>query len=86
MNYGFYVSASGMLTSLHRQDVAASNLANVNTVGFKPDVALPLNRLPERLENGADVDPQELLEKLSGGVHLNPTRTILAQSSLQETE
>ncbi len=86
MNYGFYISASGMMSSLHRQDVAANNLANVNTVGFKPDVAYVRDRLPERLENGAFTDPQELLEQLSGGVHVNPTWIDLSQGGFQETK
>ncbi len=34
---GLYIAATGMLTSMTRQDVIASNLANVNTAGFKAD-------------------------------------------------
>src|SRR5262245_52880288 len=61
MNYGLYLSASGALTSLHRQDVLANNLANINTVGFKPDMVTTRARLAERLESpGAPIDPQFL--------------------------
>ena len=52
MNYGLYLSASGVLTSMHRQDVIANNLANVATVGFKPDDVTLMARQPERIENG----------------------------------
>ncbi len=31
MNYGLYLSTSGMLTSMYRMDVVASNLANAET-------------------------------------------------------
>jgi flagellar basal body rod protein FlgG len=50
MNYGLYISAAGTLTSLHRQDALANNLANVNTAGFKPDEVQFRARLPERLD------------------------------------
>jgi flagellar basal-body rod protein FlgF len=37
MERGLYIAATGMLSSIVRQDVIASNLANVNTVGYKGD-------------------------------------------------
>lgn len=37
MNRGLYIAATGMTTAMVRQDVIASNLANVSTVGFKAD-------------------------------------------------
>lgn len=82
MNYGLYLSAAGAMTSLHRQDVMANNLANLNTVGFKPDLASFRTRLPERLESGAVVDPQFLLEQLGGGQWTNPSQISLKQGDL----
>ena len=38
MVYGIYQSAGGMLVNQYRQEVPANNLANVATVGFKPDL------------------------------------------------
>ncbi|MDY7107874.1 MAG: flagellar hook-basal body protein [Planctomycetota bacterium] len=87
MNYGLYLSAAGALTNMHRQDVFANNLANVNTVGFKPDSVITRQRLPERLESpGSMADPQRLLEQLTGGQFLQPTRVSLAQGNLVQTE
>jgi flagellar basal body rod protein FlgG len=87
MNYGLYLSAAGTLASLHRQDVLANNLANINTVGFKPDTVQLRSRLPERLEAGtALADPQLLLEQLGGGQYSNPTRVSLRQGDVIETE
>jgi flagellar basal body rod protein FlgG len=87
MNYGLYLSAAGALTNMHRQDVLANNLANVNTVGFKPDSVLTRKRLPERLESpGSTADPQWLLERLTGGQFLQPTRVSLTQGNLIATE
>ena len=84
MNYGMYLAATGVLTSMYRQDVLANNLANVNTVGFKPDVVYTRLRLPERLEAGG-ADSQQLLERLGGGHLLSPTRLDLTQGSLTDT-
>lgn len=84
MNYGMYLAATGVLTSMYRQDVLANNLANVNTVAFKPDVVYTRLRLPERLESGG-ADPQQLLERLGGGHLLSPTRLDLTQGSLTDT-
>jgi flagellar basal body rod protein FlgG len=84
MNYGMYLAATGVLTSMYRQDVLANNLANVNTVAFKPDVVYTRLRLPERLESGG-TDPQQLLERLGGGHLLSPTRLNLTQGSLTDT-
>jgi len=83
MNYGLYLSAAGALTGMHRQNVLSNNLANVNTVGFKPDETFARQRLPERLENGvADATPSELLERLGGGRAAGRSLVRLAQGTL----
>ncbi len=87
MDYGMYLSAAGVLTNMNRTDVFANNLANINTAAFKPDYAIVRQRLPERIEDHvADVPPQELLERLGGGVLMDPTRVNLAQGNLELTE
>ncbi|MHC5004088.1 MAG: flagellar hook-basal body protein [Planctomycetota bacterium] len=86
MNYGLYLSANGVLSSLHRQDVLANNLANVETIGFKPDVVIDRERLPERIESGAPVDPRLMLERLGGGHHVAPTMIRFAQGGLERTD
>ncbi|WP_312563686.1 flagellar basal body protein, partial [Anaerospora sp.] len=37
---GIYTAASGMLAESARTDTIANNLANVNTAGYKKDVAI----------------------------------------------
>ncbi len=87
MNYGLYLSASGALNSMHRQDVMANNLANVNTIGYKPDSVVAQSRLPERLEDPSLMaDPKWLLERLGGGLHSRPTHISNKQGSLTKTE
>lgn len=92
MNYGLYLSAAGALTNMHRQDVMANNLANVNTVGFKPDEVTFSTRLAERLDPGAlsmmggePADPQWMLERLGGGQWIAPSRVDLRQGALTRT-
>jgi flagellar basal-body rod protein FlgF len=86
MNYGLYLSAAGALTSMHRQDVIANNLANLNTIGFKPDSVDVRQRAPARIEDPATfADAQWMLERLGGGVLDAPTRVSLEQGPLEET-
>lgn len=86
MNYGMYTAASGLLVSMHRQDVFANNLANVSTTAFKVDQAFVRQRLPERAEDGLmHIDSSALLERLGGGVLANDTRTNLRQGGLEVT-
>ncbi len=88
MNYGLYLSAAGTITSMHRQDVMANNLANVNTVGFKSDELNFRARLPERLESDHSsslINPQLLLEQLGGGTFAEPTQISFRQADLSRT-
>jgi len=85
MNYGFYLSASSVLTAMHRLEVTANNLANVDTTAFKPDVTAVRQRDPERIESGAMVEPQLLLERLGGGVWSAPSIVNLEQGDIRQT-
>ncbi|MFW6059097.1 MAG: flagellar hook-basal body protein [Phycisphaeraceae bacterium] len=86
MNYGLYLSASGAMTNLYRQDVYANNLANVNTVGYKADFADLRQRAPEAVEDrlGFDVS-HRLLDRLGGGVLAGPQRIDMSPGQLTET-
>lgn len=86
MNYGLYLSAAGSLTSMHKLDVIANNLANANTNGFKPDVVTTRARLPERLEHPGNLDAgQNMLEALGGGLFIDDTSVQLTQGSFTTT-
>lgn len=83
MSYGLQISASGIAAALYRQDVLSNNLANLNTAGFKPDVAIATPRDPVRTEdNLGDAPSNELLERLGGGVLLQSNRVNLAQGMI----
>lgn len=86
MNYGYNLAAAGVITAMARQDVAANNLANIETVGFKPDTAFTIPREAARVEDRLyDLPSNKLLERLGAGVLLAPTRTSHTQGALTRT-
>ncbi len=86
MQQGMRISASGAMVSLYRTDVAAANLANVNTVGFKPDSAGAQSRVVVREEDNLPLLPSDrVLEQLGAGVLAGPRRTSFEQGPLQQT-
>jgi len=87
MNYGMYVAASGVLVNSHRMDVLANNLANVNTPGFKPQLADIQARQPETLEDGP-YDPElskQMLEQIGGGLFAAQHTTSYATASIVDS-
>lgn len=86
MHYGIHLAASGALTSLYRQDVLANNLANIDTVGFKPEIVATQARATARDEDGLGTLPSnELLERLGGGMMSAPNRIDFGQAALNTT-
>lgn len=86
MNYGLQLSASGVLTSLYRQDVLTNNLSNATTVGFKPDMVFTRQRDASSVENDLGHMPSNrLLERLGGGAMMAPNRVSHAQGALETT-
>jgi len=85
MLYGLYVSAAGALANSHRQDVVANNLANVNTVSFKRDLAQAQARLTEAQISGQGRYTDSVLEGTGGGIFALPTYTDFSPSSLDAT-
>lgn len=75
MVYGLWSSAAGMAANQYRQNIAANNIANINTIGFKHDLAMLVERPVESREDpGAPgIYAHELFDRLSGGTHVAPT-------------
>jgi flagellar basal-body rod protein FlgF len=82
MERGLYISATGMLAELARQDQIANDLANGSTPGYKADRSaqgsfgemLLINRA-----SGAEVGP------LGMGATVTTTRADMSQAALRET-
>lgn len=86
MNTGYNLAATGILTSMFRQDVAANNLANIETPGFKVDAVSTIARKSAREEDGLDDLPSNrMLERLGAGVLLAPMMTLFDQGPLEKT-
>ena len=86
MNYGMHISSSGALTSMARMDTLTNNLANVNTVAFKPQTPYSRQRDVVRIEdNLLMMESNPLLEMLGAGVQLAPTRINFSQGSLRDS-
>ena len=87
MDYGLQISASGALAGIHQQDALTNNLANANTIGFKPILTGTMQRLAARAEDSLPFLPSDsLLEKLGGGVFSAQTRINFAQGPLQTSD
>ncbi len=86
VSYGIDISTSGVLTALHRQDVLTSNLANLNTAGYKPLIPDVKQRDPVRTEDGVYHLPSDrLLERLGAGVIPAASRIGFAQGPIDQT-
>jgi flagellar basal-body rod protein FlgG len=93
---GWYTGASGMRAQQWRLDAVANNLANVDTDGYKRDVAAH-KAFPELLlrrmnDDGVYKQPfgsgdaAPIIGKMGKGVELNELFTNLDQGALKETQ
>ncbi len=87
MNYGLYMAASGMSVSMARQNVISNNLANVATVGYKPDSFATRQRAAVRQEDNLHwMDSNAMLEKLGAGVMPTFNRVSQSQGALTDSK
>jgi len=80
-----YMSAEGAQVQSRRLEVIANNLANVNTVGFKPDVTGFQARLAEEMLQGGAMPGDRSPSDIGGGVDVLDTTTNFSAGRLQET-
>lgn len=92
---GWYTGASGMLAQQRQLDVISNNLANVDTTGFKRDVAVQKNFSELLLRRFNDdgviknpfgsTDIAPIIGKLGLGVETNEVFTEFEQGSFKQT-
>ena len=63
---GLYAAAAGMITEAKRTDVIANNLANVNTSGYKRDVAITSEFEPMFIKRLYDYDEHDDITAING--------------------
>ena len=86
MPYGLYISAEGALAQSLRLDTISNNLANVDTPGFKRDLAVFQARFAEETQRGQDQPGSGSINDLGGGVIVLETKTDYSIGPQKQTE
>lgn len=86
MPYGFYISAEGANVQSSRLDVITNNLANVDTVGFKRELASFQARYAEAIDKGSVIPGTGELDNVGGGVLFRQTKTDFSQGTVKRTQ
>jgi flagellar basal-body rod protein FlgF/flagellar basal-body rod protein FlgG len=81
-----YLSAAGADMQSRRIEVLANNLANVDTTGFKRDLAIIQARHSEAIEQGQDSSGSGSVNDISGGAFLRETVTDHGPGPLKKTD
>lgn len=85
MSYGMYISAEGAKAQSRRLEVISNNMANVDTAGFKPDVAIFQARFAEAIQTGDAFPGSKGLNDVGGGVKTIETLTDYSPGKLTRT-
>jgi len=86
MPYGLYLSAEGAHAQSKRLEVIANNLANVDTVGFKRELAIFQARYAEETVRGRDFPGSGSINDVGGGIWVRQTKTDFSPGPLKRTE
>jgi len=86
MPYGLYLSAEGAQAQSTRLEVIAHNLANVDTVGFKRELAILQARYAEAIEQGLTTPGSGAIDDMGGGIMVRETKTDYSPGPLKRTE
>ncbi len=85
MPYGLYISAEGAYAQSQRVETLANNLANVDTAGFKRDLAVFQSRYAQDTAQGLDYPGSRSVNDLGAGVMLRETKTDFTPGTLKRT-
>jgi flagellar basal-body rod protein FlgF/flagellar basal-body rod protein FlgG len=86
MPYGLYLSAEGAQAQSTRLEIIAHNLANVDTVGFKRELAILQARYAEAIEQGLTTPDSGALDDIGGGIMIRETKTDFSPGPLKRTD
>jgi flagellar basal-body rod protein FlgF/flagellar basal-body rod protein FlgG len=85
MAYGMYISAEGALAQSLRLETIANNLANVDTTGFKKDLAIFQARHAEEIARGLAPAGDGSINDVGGGVTIEQSVTDFSPGPLKNT-
>jgi flagellar basal-body rod protein FlgF len=80
-----YISAEGAAAQSQRLEVIANNLANVDTAGFKQDVATFQARFAEAIQQGQAAASDGTINDIGGGVKIIDVETDHSMGQLKRT-
>ncbi len=86
MPYGLYIAAEGAHAQSKRMEVLSNNLANVDTPGFKRDLAMFQARFAEETARGQDQPGSGSINDVGGGVWVIGTTTDHSPGTLKHTQ
>lgn len=86
MPYGMYISAEGAQVQSQRLQTIANNMANVETPGFKRDIATFQSRFAEAIQQGTDYSGSRSQNDIGGGVKIANTHTDFSSGTLRNTK
>ncbi len=86
MEYGLYVSAAGADAQSKRMEVLSHNMANVDTTGFKEELAVLQARYSRAVRDGTDYPGSRDINDLGSGVSMTETITDYAPGKYKQTE
>ncbi|GHT47156.1 flagellar basal body protein [Planctomycetales bacterium] len=86
MSYGLYISSEGAMSQEYKMQTIANNIANLETPGFKREVALQMARHTESVAIGEIDFDTGLMTDIGGGVHTIGTHTEFKQGPIKATE
>jgi flagellar basal-body rod protein FlgF len=85
MAYGLYISAEGASAQSTRLEHLSNNLANVNTPGFKRDLAVFQARYAEAEQRGTVAPGTHAIDDVGGGVRVAGTKTDYSPGAVKAT-
>ncbi len=85
MPYGLYMSAEGALAQDQRLSIIANNLANVETTGFKKDLAVFQARYAQGIEDGQVSADTTGIDNQGGGISIMQTTSDFSQGPMKTT-
>jgi len=85
MPYGLYISSEGAHAQNKRLEVITNNLANVETVGFKRDLAVFQARFTQAIEDGQAMPGSGSLDDIGGGIMVRETKTDFSPGPFKKT-
>ena len=85
MTYGMYLAAAGADVQSRRMEVITNNLANVDTVAFKKELAIAQARHSEAIQRGESSPGMGSIDDIGGGVFLANSVTDFSPGPIKRT-